>query len=85
MNDVTYTFMRVYLWAYNNKLYIFERIREFYDFLILFLLEPKVTSLCPGQPARPCSLTRSYTVGWRNPSFHLDIPKNDKWNVDYSI
>ena len=60
--------------------------------LTLFLLKPKVISLCHQYRARPactyCSLTRLYTVGWT--SFHLDIPKNDNgqcqnWEVDYSI
>ena len=43
--------------------------------LTLILLEPKLISLCPGQPAHPCSLTRLYTFGWPTSSSHFEIPK----------
>ena len=35
------------------------------------------TSIEPGQPIHPCSLTRFYAAGWPTSSSHLDIPKND--------
>ena len=35
------------------------------------------TSIEQGQPARPCSLARLYTIGWPTSSSHLDISKND--------
>ena len=36
------------------------------------------TSIEPGHPAHPCSLTRLYTVGWPISSSNLDVPKSYK-------
>ena len=37
--------------------------------------KPFATSIEPGQPENPCSLTSLYTVGWPTSKSYLDIAK----------
>ena len=84
IKDIVITFFFVVLFIY--FLYVFSILIFFSllsgfkeSLLTLTLLEPKVislnTSVKPGQPAHPCSLTRLYAVGSPTSSSHLDSPK----------
>ena len=69
-----------------------QTISKRLEYRNICLLLLSVISICSGQRAHSCSLTRLYTVGWPTSNSRLDFPKiengqfqNSKWIIPFKI